>query len=70
VQAHKTARQFDLAHVAQAVLVDPALHRIEQRDPFRAGDAGTVRAGGYSEPSARIRRCNESRTRSVVMPGP
>ncbi len=35
-------RQLDLAHVAQSVLVDPALERIEHGDALGSGDAGAV----------------------------
>lgn len=43
LEADEGAGVLDLAHVAEAVLVDPALRRVEAGDPGLAGDAGAVR---------------------------
>ena len=41
-EADEAAGELDLAHVAQAVLVDPALGGVEQGDALGSGDAGAV----------------------------
>ena len=44
LQADEAAGELDLAHVAQAVLVDPALGRVEERDALGSRDPGAVGA--------------------------
>src|SRR5438067_1755004 len=42
LQADEGAGVLDLAHVPQAVLVDPALGRVQPGDPDRSGDPRAV----------------------------
>jgi hypothetical protein len=55
LEADEAAGELDLAHVAQAVLVDPALGGVEEGDAVRTGDPGAVR-----EKTARMYSWNAS----------